>query len=72
MAEGVADLYFEAHLNSWDALAGMLIVTEAGGTVRSVDLTTMLADGGPVLAWNGHPGLRIGVRPDGLGMEPDR
>lgn len=63
VAEGVADLYFEAHLHPWDALAGMLIVTEAGGAVRSVDLATMLAEGGPVLAWNGQSGLQIDCLP---------
>jgi myo-inositol-1(or 4)-monophosphatase len=59
VAEGVADFYYEAHLNSWDALAGMLIVREAGGFVTSVDLATMLADGGPVLASNGILGPHV-------------
>lgn len=59
VAEGVADLYFEAHLNSWDALAGMLIVEEAGGRVGSTDLASMLDVGGPVLADNGRLGAGI-------------
>ncbi len=72
VAEGVADLYFEAHLNPWDALAGMLIVTEAGGTIRSTDFATMLADGGPVLAWNGQLGLQVDAWKDGLGKGRDK
>jgi len=64
IAEGVADLYFEAHLNSWDALAGMLIVAEAGGSVRTPDLQVMLDRGGPVLADNGRLGEQIGFLAD--------
>ncbi|MEM8589058.1 MAG: inositol monophosphatase family protein [Pseudomonadota bacterium] len=64
IAEGVADLYFEAHLNSWDALAGMLIVAEAGGSVRTPDLQVMLDRGGPVLADNGRLGAQIGFLAD--------
>ncbi|MFN3970525.1 MAG: inositol monophosphatase family protein [Gemmobacter sp.] len=42
--------YYEPHMNAWDCLGGMLMVTEAGGAVRPVDLAMMLAQGGPVLA----------------------
>jgi myo-inositol-1(or 4)-monophosphatase len=31
VASGQVDAYFEAHLNSWDGAAGLLLVSEAGG-----------------------------------------
>jgi myo-inositol-1(or 4)-monophosphatase len=31
VACGRLDAYYEQHLSSWDALAGLLLVTEAGG-----------------------------------------
>jgi myo-inositol-1(or 4)-monophosphatase len=55
VAEGVADLYYERHLNAWDMLAGALIAIEAGATVAMPQLDTLLADGGPVVAYS--PGL---------------
>ncbi len=50
IATGWADFYFEGHLNPWDALAGMLLVSEAGGRVESADMATFLAQGSSVLA----------------------
>jgi myo-inositol-1(or 4)-monophosphatase len=55
VAEGVADLYYERHLNAWDMLAGALIALEAGAVVAMPGLETLLADGGPVVAYS--PGL---------------
>ncbi len=49
MADGVADFYFEAHLNCWDALAGMLIAQEAGARVIAPPLECFTAYGGAVL-----------------------
>ena len=40
---------YQAHLNSWDCLAGLLLVEEAGGKVLNYDMTTMLEHGAPVL-----------------------
>lgn len=54
-ADGVADLYYEAHLNSWDVLAGALIAAEAGARIWMPPLDRMLAQGGPVAA--SAPGL---------------
>jgi len=42
--------YYEPHMNAWDCLGGMLMVTEAGGTIAPFDLVTMLQHGAPVLA----------------------
>jgi myo-inositol-1(or 4)-monophosphatase len=52
VAEGAADLYYERHLNAWDMLAGALIAYEAGAKVAMPELTTLLSDGGPVVAFS--------------------
>ena len=49
VADGVADFYYEAHLNCWDALAGMLIAQEAGARVIAPPLERFTAYGGAVL-----------------------
>jgi myo-inositol-1(or 4)-monophosphatase len=50
VAEGSADAYYEAHVQPWDCLAGILIVREAGGRTNEVPGPLMLARGGPLLA----------------------
>jgi myo-inositol-1(or 4)-monophosphatase len=50
VAEGTADAYYEAHVQPWDCLAGLLIVREAGGRTNEVPGSMMLAQGGPLLA----------------------
>jgi len=50
VAEGTADGYYEAHIQAWDCLAGILIVREAGGRTNDVPGPLMLARGGPLLA----------------------
>lgn len=55
VASGVADLYYEAHLNCWDVMAGVLIAREAGAVVRMPPMETMLAKGGMLAAY--APGL---------------
>jgi len=37
VASGRVDSYFEEFINSWDVAAGVLLVTEAGGTVTAFD-----------------------------------
>lgn len=37
VATGRVDAYFEEFVNSWDVAAGVLLVTEAGGTVTAFD-----------------------------------
>lgn len=37
VASGRVDAYFEEFINSWDIAAGVLLVTEAGGTVTAFD-----------------------------------
>jgi myo-inositol-1(or 4)-monophosphatase len=34
-AEGLVDAYFEADLNPWDCMAGLLLIEECGGIVVS-------------------------------------
>ena len=41
VAQGACDGYIELHINAWDALAGILLVQEAGGQTND-----FLADGG--------------------------
>ena len=50
VAEGTAAAYYEAHVQPWDCLAGLLIVREAGGRTNEVPGHVMLARGGPLLA----------------------
>ena len=50
VADGIADLYYERHLNGWDMLAGALIAHEAGANVCLPPLPTSLSAGGPVIA----------------------
>ncbi|MCP4318283.1 MAG: inositol monophosphatase [Hyphomicrobiales bacterium] len=49
MAEGSADFYYEAHLNCWDAAAGLVIAAEAGAIVKMPPVETFLREGGEVL-----------------------
>ena len=49
VADGIADLYFERHLNGWDMLAGALIAHEAGAVVELPPVETAISDGGPII-----------------------
>ncbi len=51
VAAGSLQAYFEAHMNSWDALAGLLLVQEAGGCSQEfITSTTSIQDGNRVFA----------------------
>ncbi len=51
VADGRSDGYLELHMNSWDCLAGLLLVQEAGGSVCDfLETDAALSDGGSVLA----------------------
>ncbi|MCZ2722771.1 inositol monophosphatase [Marinomonas sp. 15G1-11] len=50
VASGLVHGYYEAHLNSWDALAGILLIEEAGGTVSDFLENDGLLNGNPILA----------------------
>ena len=50
VAEGSVDAYFEAHVQPWGCLAGILIVREAGGRTNEIPGPLMLERGGPLLA----------------------
>ena len=47
--------YFEAHLNSWDALAGLLLIEQAGGKVPDFLANNGLLKGNPM--WAASPKL---------------
>lgn len=49
-AAGWADLFYERHLNLWDAAAGVLILSEAGGSSEHQPLERFAREGSPVLA----------------------
>lgn len=50
VADGRIDAYCELHINSWDALAGLLLVEEAGGWTNDFLAKDGLRKGNPVLA----------------------
>lgn len=52
VALGRADAFYEAHLNSWDAMAGILLMQEAGGKVDHPPITEFVSEGGAVFASN--------------------
>ncbi|TBR43579.1 inositol monophosphatase [Marinomonas agarivorans] len=45
VALGIVDGYYEAHMNSWDALAGSLLIEEAGGKVNDFLANNGLLEG---------------------------
>ncbi|EPF16837.1 Inositol-1-monophosphatase [Cedecea davisae] len=50
VAAGQVHAYYEEHMNSWDALAGLLLITEAGGTSNAFLANDGLLRGNLVLA----------------------
>lgn len=50
VADGRTDAYAEAHINSWDVAAGVVIVREAGGWLNDFFSGAALVDGNPILA----------------------
>jgi myo-inositol-1(or 4)-monophosphatase len=50
VADGRIDAYCELHINSWDAIAGLLIIEEAGGWTNNFLANDGLRKGNPVLA----------------------
>ncbi len=50
VAAGRCEAYAEAHINSWDVAAGLLLVTEAGGRVNDFWAGNGVKNGNPVLA----------------------
>lgn len=50
VADGRSDGYAELHMNSWDCLAGLLLVAEAGGRVGPFLSVGGMLRGAPVLA----------------------
>lgn len=59
VADGRSDGYIELHMNSWDCLAGLLLVSEAGGDVCPFFDIGNLREGGAVLA--AARGVAVGV-----------
>jgi myo-inositol-1(or 4)-monophosphatase len=59
VADGRIDAYAELHINSWDCLAGILMVNEAGGWTNDFLKNDGLVKGNPVLGCN--PALRDAI-----------
>lgn len=55
VSSGLVHGYFESHLNSWDALAGLLLIKESGGQVTDFLNNDGLLSGNPV--WAASPQL---------------
>ena len=47
---GWSDIFYEKHLNLWDAASGLLLVAEAGGRSAHSDLSEFASHGSEVLA----------------------
>ncbi|GAC1393715.1 MAG: inositol monophosphatase family protein [Vulcanimicrobiaceae bacterium] len=54
VAAGRFDAFWEFDLHSWDVAAGVVVITEAGGTVSAIDGSPFVVDAGSVLASNGR------------------
>jgi myo-inositol-1(or 4)-monophosphatase len=54
VATGRLDGYWERGLKPWDLLAGVVILTEAGGKISAYDGSEFDLDSGRILATNGH------------------
>jgi myo-inositol-1(or 4)-monophosphatase len=50
VAAGRMEAYVELHMNPWDALAGLVLVEEAGGHVNNYLAGDGLTKGNPILA----------------------
>ncbi|MBI1779061.1 MAG: inositol monophosphatase [Proteobacteria bacterium] len=50
VADGRSDGYAELHINSWDCLAGLIMIEEAGGWTNDFLAGNGLTEGNPVLA----------------------
>jgi myo-inositol-1(or 4)-monophosphatase len=50
VADGRIDAYCELHMNAWDALAGLVLVQEAGGWTNDFLAQNGLRQGNPILA----------------------
>jgi myo-inositol-1(or 4)-monophosphatase len=50
VADGRIDAYCELHMNAWDALAGLVLVQEAGGWTNDFLAGGGLTEGNPILA----------------------
>lgn len=59
VAAGRVEAYLNAHTNSWDCAASLLLVTEAGGRVSDFWTPGAIAKGNPVLATNALLGEQI-------------
>jgi myo-inositol-1(or 4)-monophosphatase len=65
VAAGRLDAYCELHINAWDALAGLLLIEEAGGAVNDFLADDGLRRGNPVL---GSTPVLMDIVSDAMGL----
>jgi myo-inositol-1(or 4)-monophosphatase len=65
VADGRTDAYLEAHINSWDVAAGLVIAREAGAEISDFFAGDGLIGGNPVLV--AAPGIAAALRRLGAG-----
>lgn len=66
VADGRIDAYAELHINAWDALAGILLIQEAGGYVNDFLAGEGLSKGNPILGCT--PAIAASLR-DIMGLD---
>ncbi len=71
VADGRIDAYCELHINSWDVLAGLLLIEEAGGWTNDFLAHDGLREGNPVLACTPELAQAV-MSATGLGKDPER
>lgn len=69
VADGRTDAYCELHINSWDALAGLLIIEEAGGFTNNFLAKDGLRSGNPVLGCTPELAATL-MAATGIGKDP--
>jgi myo-inositol-1(or 4)-monophosphatase len=69
VADGRLDAYCELHINAWDALAGLVLIEEAGGVINDFLANDGLRQGNPVLGCT--PALKE-ILMDAMGLSARR
>ena len=69
VADGRIDAYCELHINSWDVLAGLLIIEEAGGWTNNFLAKDGLRKGNPVLACTPELAVAL-IQATGIARDP--
>jgi myo-inositol-1(or 4)-monophosphatase len=66
VACGETDAYAELHINAWDALAGLLLVSEAGGWINDFLAGNTLRNGNAIIAATPEIAAQLAAMMEGL------